>query len=74
MRKKQIKIKYPHVSVDTTQAEGQYEVYVALHENYHLSVYLDEQGLKRLEESIQSIREFQKEFCHSLSEKGTEQK
>jgi hypothetical protein len=60
LKKKQIKIKYPHASIDLTQAEGKYELYLALTENLHLSAYLDEQDLTYLEESIQSIREHRK--------------
>ena len=69
MKKKQVKIKYPWVSVDTTQAEGSYEVYLALTENLHLSVYLDEQGLASLEQSIKFIREHQKRLS-SVRGKG----
>ena len=55
-------IKYPSVSVDTTQARGFYEVYVSLAENISISVTLNRKQLLRLQEDINSIIEFEKEF------------
>lgn len=50
-------MKYPWVSVDRTQAEGVYEVYIALAENIHLSVHLGKQEFNGLVADIKRIKD-----------------
>ena len=47
---------YPWVSINTTQAEDKYELYIALTEKTSFTIYLDNVELEALEEGIKAIR------------------
>ena len=59
MTKKKVKMDYPYASIGTTQTEDIYELYIAMSEEWHISIYLTEKKLQDLERDIKAIRDFQ---------------
>lgn len=51
---------YPYVSIETTQAQGSYEVAVQVAENIFQSFFIDDNNLNWIEKEIAIIRKNQK--------------